>query len=174
MVSAQGSDPRTQESSKTKECSHRPSYVGFAEGWESWVAWYTKEPAVVPCHVLLCRGANLKEKFPGISADLEQGGHPRKTSVGLKSPRSCSREVSGQENTWLSSHSIPRLECPVPWPSVPSEPPSSQQHQWEDSPLEPCTEVLSFQASCCGEGIFRLFWAEATFRPCLRQALNPV
>lgn len=43
-----------------------------------------------------------------------------------------------------------------------------------DSPLGPHTEVLSFHASCRGEGIFMLFWAEATFRLCLRQVLNPV
>lgn len=41
------------------------------------------------------RGAGLKEKFPGFSADLGQGVHLRKTSVHLKSPCSRNREVSG-------------------------------------------------------------------------------
>lgn len=75
------------------------------------------------------RGSGLEEKLPG-SADPEQGVHPRKTSVHLKSPCSCSREVSGarsgQGSTLLSSHSMSRLQCPVPRLSVPSEPPSSQ------------------------------------------------
>lgn len=67
-----------------------------------------------------------------------------------------------------------RLACPVPRPSVPSEPPSSQQRRWGDSLLGPHVEVLSFCTSCCGEGISRLFGAEVTFRLGLRQVLNPV
>lgn len=53
MVSAQGSEPTTQESSEAKGHGHRPNYVGFAKGWEAWVAWHTKELTVVPCQVLL-------------------------------------------------------------------------------------------------------------------------
>lgn len=57
----------------------------------------------MPCAAMK-RGAGLEEKLPG-SADLEQGVHPRKTRVHLKSPCSCTREVSGS-SLWPGEHFV--------------------------------------------------------------------